>query len=96
MVPRAEWDRNRRRSVIEKPSFKDNLIWIGFRVPPIVADGNSSSHGKLLGAVMTLTRPLACGDDAAMMPMPSFAHMRPNWVSGSMPSMASRDAGLRL
>ena len=21
-------------SVIEKPSFEDNLIWIGFRVPP--------------------------------------------------------------
>ena len=38
-----------------------------------------------MGPCTRSTRPLACGELAAMIRMPSFPHIRPNWVTGASP-----------
>src|SRR5437016_11199916 len=48
----------------------------------------------LMGTVRS-TRPLACGELAAMMRIPSLAHICPNWVTAASPRNRSCTLGRR-
>src|SRR5271165_2489458 len=71
-------------------------VLVGRRVTGDLLPSHFLDQSILMGAVIALHSPLACGELAAMIRMPSFSHIRPNCVTAASPRNCSPDVALRL